>query len=373
MERLQGVAGIAGLFQFVGELSDAEVCSSGHINDTYILTYRQPSGESLRYILQKINVNVFKNPQEVMENIASVTAHLRKKIIAAGGDPERETLNLIPTKSGDLYHLGETGDFWRAYKYIEGAKTYQTVQDPKHFYHAGKTFGRFQVLLRDFPAETLHETIPNFHNTVKRLADFRQAVADDACGRLAEVQKEVDFILERAEDTRVVVDAIAEGTIPLRVTHNDTKFDNIMIDDETGEGICVLDLDTVMPGSALYDFGDAIRFGASTAAEDEQDLSKVNLDLELFAEFTKGYLSNGPDFLTPGELEHLAFSAKLMTLECGMRFLGDHLNGDVYFRIHRPGHNLDRARTQLKLVADMEAKFAEMKRIVEEAAGEAAK
>lgn len=363
---------IAELFQFQGTPKEIEVCSIGHINDTYILTYELPDGKSKRYILQRINANVFKNPHDVMENIAAVTAHLRKKILAAGGDPERETLNLVLTRDGQLYFSAED-EFWRAYHYIEGARTYETVQNPKHFYHAGRAFGRFQLLLRDFPAEELHETIPDFHNTVKRLNDFRQAVAADPLGRLAEVRDEVDFVLQRADDTKIVVDAIARGEIPLRVTHNDTKFNNIMIDDQTGEGICVLDLDTVMPGSALYDFGDAVRFGASTAAEDEQDLSKVELDLELFAEFTKGFLSNGSDFLEPAELEHLAFSAKLMTLECGMRFLEDHLKGDVYFRIHRPNHNLDRARTQFKLVADMEAKFDEMRRIVNEAVAEAGK
>ncbi len=363
---------IAELFKFQGTLTESEVCSIGHINDTYILTYELPDGSSKRYILQRINANVFKNPHEVMENIAAVTTHLRKKITAEGGDPERETLNLVPTRDDKLYYAGDD-EFWRAYHYIEGARTYETVQNPKHFYHAGRAFGRFQLLLRDFPAERLYDTIPDFHNTVKRLNDFRQAVAADALGRLADVQSEVDFVLQRADDTKIVVDAIARGEIPLRVTHNDTKFNNIMIDDETGEGICVLDLDTVMPGSALYDFGDAIRFGASTAAEDEQDLSKVELDLELFAEFTKGFLSNGSVFLEPAELEHLAFSAKLMTLECGMRFLEDHLKGDVYFRIHRPNHNLDRARTQFKLVADMEAKFDEMRRIVDEAVTKAGK
>ncbi len=363
MEKLQS---IAGLFQFSGDFLEAEVCHSGHINDTYVVTYRQSDGSRLRYILQRINSNVFKKPAEVMANIQAVTAHLRKKIAAAGGDPERETLNLILAKAGGSF-VEADGEFWRAYKFIEGAKTYQTVQDPAHFYHAGKAFGRFQLLLQDFPAETLYETIPNFHNTPKRLGDLRRAVEADACGRLAEVQREVDFVFARAEDTKVVVDAIAEGAIPLRVTHNDTKFDNILIDDLTGEGICVLDLDTVMPGSYLYDFGDAIRFGASTAAEDEQDRSKVNFDISLFRQFTEGYLSNDMRFMTPAELENLAFSARLITLECGMRFLEDYLNGDKYFRIHRPQHNLDRARTQFKLVADMEAQFDEMRRIVDAA------
>lgn len=362
---MEALRRIADKFQFEGKFEDAQICQYGHINDTYVVTYRV-GGTRKRYILQKLNTNVFKKPVEVMANIQAVTAHLRRKIIASGGDPERETLNLIPARDGKVY-VEEQDEFWRAYQFIERARTYQTVQDPAHFYHAGKAFGRFQLLLRDFPAETLHETIPDFHNTPKRLQDLRRAVAEDRCGRLAEVQREVDFVFARAEKTKVVVDGIAQGRIPVRVTHNDTKFDNILIDDITGEGICVLDLDTVMPGSYLYDFGDAIRFGASTAPEDEQDLSKVNFDLNLFREFTAGYLSNGVDFITPAEQGLLAFSAILITLECGMRFLEDYLNGDQYFRIHRPGHNLDRARTQFKLVADMEAHYDEMRRIVDAA------
>lgn len=366
MEHLRS---IAVNFQFPGEFVEAAICHSGHINDTYVVTYRENGGVQRRYILQKLNQNVFKQPVQVMENIQAVTAHLRAKIIASGGDPERETLNLIPTWDGMPY-LIDGGEFWRAYKFIEGARTYQVVQNPSHFYHAGRAFGRFQVLLRDFPAETLHETIPDFHHTPKRLENLRRAVEADPYGRLAEVKREVDFAFARAEDTKVVVEAIARGSVPVRVAHNDTKFDNILIDDVTGEGICVLDLDTVMPGSYLYDFGDAIRFGASTAAEDEPDLSKVSFDLNLFREFTAGYLSNGVEFMTPTELELLPFSAKLLTLECGIRFLEDHLNGDKYFRIRRPNHNLDRARTQFKLVAEMEKHYDEMRRIVDAAAAE---
>ncbi len=369
MEKLRNVAQ---RFQLSGQFAEAHLCQSGHINDTYVVSCRVEDGSQVRYILQRINQNVFKNPEEVMANIQAVTAHLRRKIVENGGDPERETLNLIPTWEGAIYVV-EDGEVWRAYKFIEGAQTYQVVQNPAHFYHAGKAFGRFQQLLRDFPAETLYETIPDFHNTPKRLEIFRRAVEADRCGRLKEVQQEVEFVLSRAEDTKPVEEGIASGSIPVRVAHNDTKFDNILIDDATGEGICVLDLDTVMPGSYLYDFGDAIRFGASTAPEDEQDLRKVNFDIMLFQEFTQGYLSNGVDFMTPAELELLAFSARLITLECGMRFLEDHLNGDRYFRIHRPNHNLDRARTQFKLVADMEAQYDEMRRIVDAAVAEGRK
>lgn len=236
---------------------------------------------------------------------------------------------------------------------------------PVLFTNAAKAFGHFQKLLADYPADTLHETIAGFHNTVDRYALFEKAVAEDKAGRAALVEKEIQFFLDRKADGTVVVDAIAKGQLPLRVTHNDTKLNNIMMDNETDEGICVIDLDTVMPGSVLYDFGDSIRFGASTADEDEQDLSLVSMDLELFEAYTAGFLSEAGSSLTAEEIRLLPFSAKLLTLECGMRFLTDYLNGDTYFRIHREHHNLDRCRTQMKLVADMEHKMEDMHKIVE--------
>lgn len=351
-------------FRFEGDLAHVEPCNLGHINDTYVLTFNTPQGTARRYVLQRINHNVFRDPESVMRNIEAVTAHLRRKIEAAGGDPLRETINLVPTVDGRTWIRTPEGEYWRAMLYIEGARTYETIEDPKHFYSAGKAFGNFMRLLDDFPADTLTETIPQFHNTVKRYNDLMEAAKRDAAGRAYSVREELDFAKSRAADTGVVLKLIEDGKIPLRVTHNDTKLNNVMIDDATGEAICVLDLDTVMPGSALYDFGDAIRFGASTAPEDETDLSKVGIDLELFRQFARGYLTAAGEVLTPAELDHLAFSAKLITLELGMRFLTDHLNGDVYFRIHRPNHNLDRARAQFKLVEAMEANMAEMQAIV---------
>lgn len=330
---------------------------NGHINDTYLVK-TNPG-----YILQRINTNVFKDPVSVMENIKAVTEHLREKIIEAGGDPNRETLNLIPSVDGKPYYKDSNDNYYRLYIFIEGARSYDIVENPMQLYNAAKAFGNFQNMLSDFPAEGLHEVIPNFHNTVSRYADFKKAVSDDIAGRADTVKDEIKFVLEREKDASVVVDDIADGIIPLRVTHNDTKLNNVLLDEQTGEGVCVIDLDTVMPGSLLYDFGDALRFGGSSGAEDEKDLDKIWFDLEKFEYFTKGFIETLPS-ITARELELLPFSVKLMTLECGSRFLADYLNGDVYFKIHSPDHNLVRAKTQFKLVADIESKMDEMDAIV---------
>ena len=352
-------------FSFEGEYVGAEVCTDGHINDTFFLDYL--SGDSMRrYVLQCINHHVFRRPEEVMKNIEAVTEHLRKKIKEQKGDPDRETMRVVRTMQGRSFFRSPQGEYWRAYHFIEGARTYQKVENPLHFYHAGRTFGQFQHLLSDFPADSLYETIDRFHDTRKRLNDLVQVIEANPAGRVADVQREIDFILERAEETGVIVDLLQSGEIPLRVTHNDTKLNNVMFDQVTGEGICVLDLDTVMPGSALYDFGDSIRFGASTAREDETDLERVALDLKLFAAFSSGYLSMVKEFLHSAEIGHLVFAVKLITLEIGMRFLTDYLDGDRYFRVEHPRHNLDRARAQLKLVADVEAKTSEMERIIQD-------
>ena len=331
----------------------------GHINDTYLSNAHDP-----RFILQRINNNVFKRPQDVMENIVRVTAKLKKKIIEEGGDPKRETLNLVKTYEGEPYYVTPKGDYFRMYEFIEGAQTYEIVEEPIHFYNAAKAFAKFQQRLADFPAEKLHETIPSFHDTTVRFQQLKDAIKNDVAGRLKDVQEEVEFALAREKDVSVIVDAIADGSVPLRVTHNDTKYNNIMIDDETGLGICVIDLDTVMPGSLLYDYGDSLRFGTNPADEDEKDLSKVYCDLNLFEMFTKGYMEELKDVMTPREKELMPFAAKLMTYECGIRFLADYLNGDTYFKVKRPEHNLDRCRTQFKLVKDMEEKENLMKEIV---------
>ncbi len=348
-------------FDVKGKFIDAIPYGEGHINNTFLVN---TTGN--RYILQRVNSDVFKNPGEVMNNIAAVTEFLHKKIIASCGDPYRETLTLIPTKSGHHFLVTENGDLFRMYLFIGNAISYQKVETPALFYRIAKAFGKFQKMLDGFPAEQLHETIPNFHNTVSRYEAFKKAVSEDKEKRGTSVAKEIEFALARENDAGIIMDAINDGSVPLRVTHNDTKLNNILVDESTGEGICVIDLDTVMPGSMLFDFGDSIRFGASTAAEDEKDLDKVWMDLELFEQYAKGYIEELHTSMTEKELELLPISAKLMTLECGIRFLGDYLDGDHYFRIHYPEQNLDRARTQFKLVADMESKMETMQNIVKE-------
>ena len=351
-------------FKLPGELKECIRYGSGHINDTYRLTYETPQGTK-RYILQRMSKSIFKKPVELMENVSGVTAWLRKKIIENGGDPERETLTLVKSNDGLPYFVDSTGEYWRVYLFIEGATCYDAVKDDNDFYQSAVAFGHFQRLLADYPAETLHETIKDFHNTPDRLEKFKKAVAEDICGRAASVQKEIDFILEREELTHALYDLQLDGRLPLRVTHNDTKLNNIMIDDETGKAICVIDLDTVMPGLTANDFGDSIRFGASTALEDEQDLSKVSYDLHLFDVYARGFIEGCGGALTDLEIDMLPMGAILMTFENGIRFLTDHLEGDHYFHIHREGHNLDRCRTQLTLVKDMQEKLPQMNAIIQ--------
>lgn len=331
----------------------------GHINDTYLA-----DSSPYKYILQKINHNIFKDPYSLMDNIEAVTAYLREAIQKEGGDPNRETLTVIKTRDGKNLYKTKNGDFYRMYIFVDNTNTYQMVENKEQFYYAAKAFGKFQNQLSDFDASRLTETIPEFHDTRSRFAQLKAAIAENKMGRLDSVQKEVEFALAREKDAGIIVDALANNEIPLRVTHNDTKLNNVLFDKKTDKAICVIDLDTVMPGSMLYDYGDSIRFGASSGAEDETDLSKIYCDLDLFDAFSKGFLEELSDSITAKEVELLPFSAKLMTYECGIRFLTDYLNGDTYFKIHRPNHNLDRCRTQFKLVADMEKKMDEMKAIV---------
>ena len=350
-------------FNLEGELQECIVFGNGHINDTFRLTFETEQG-TRRYILQKMSSVVFKKPVELMENISNVTAWLKKKIRENGGDTERETLNLVMTGEGLPYHVDKEGEYWRVYKFIEGATCYDAVKNDDDFYQSAVAFGHFQRLLADYPAETLHETIPNFHNTPDRMRIFREAVQRDECGRVAGVQEEIRFIEEHEKLSHVLYDLLEEGKLPLRVTHNDTKLNNIMIDDATGKAVCVIDLDTVMPGLSAHDFGDSIRFGASTGAEDERDLSKISCDLHLYEVYTKGFIEGCGGALTEIELDMLPWGAVLMTFENGIRFLTDYLEGDHYFKIHRDGQNLDRCRTQLKLVSDMEEKMQQMQQIV---------
>lgn len=352
-------------FKIQGIPVESNICTYGHINHTFVIKCVAQDGSAKKYILQKINDSIFKKPEELMENVIKVTDFLREKIRKFGGDESRETLNIVQTTDGNDFYIDCEGKYWRVYDYITNAISYQSVERPILFYNSAVAFGNFQRLLADFPADELHETIPNFHNTESRLNDFKNAVKNNLSGRADSVKDEIKFVLDREDKCSYITSRIRSGELPLRVTHNDTKLNNIMIDETTDEGICVIDLDTVMPGSVLYDFGDSIRFGASSAAEDETDLDKVFVRLDLFEEFTKGFIKGLDGSLTEAEIKALPMGAYVITFETGIRFLGDHINGDTYFSIHRENHNLDRARTQLKLVADMEKKMDEMNKIVE--------
>lgn len=351
------------LLSFEGEPVSKVRYGSGHINDTYKLICKDGDQERL-YILQRINHEIFTDPVSLMKNISGVTSFLREQIIAQGGDPYRETLNIVKAKDGKDYCQDSDGNYWRGYLFISGATCFDEVRNPEDFYQSGKAFGHFQRQLAQYPAGDLAETIPNFHNTPVRLETFKKAVAEDICGRAHLVQDEIRFVLDREKEAGMAMEMLKEGKLPLRVTHNDTKLNNIMIDDATGEALCIIDLDTIMPGLSIFDFGDSIRFGANTAAEDEPDTSKVSLSLPLFEIYTKGYLEGCQGSLTEEEKAMLPMGAKLMTYECGMRFLTDYLQGDTYFHVARENHNLDRTRTQFGLVADMEKKWAEMEEII---------
>ena len=347
-------------FEVEGKVADCIPFGNGHINDTRLVTM----DNGVQYVLQRINKNVFKRPDLLMENYVGVTKFIRKKIEEMGGDPLREVLNAIPTKDGKPFTIDEEGQYWRLLVYVTESMSYDQVEKPEQFYDSAVSFGDFQYMLRDYPAETLHETIVNFHNTPDRYRQLMEAIEGDAKGRLAEVTAEVEFAKARREFANTLENAHKEGRLPLRVTHNDTKLNNILFDINTGKTLCVVDLDTIMPGYSVNDFGDSIRFGATTALEDETDLSKVNFDISLYELYVKGFIEGAKGGLTEGELEMLPIGAIMMTFECGMRFLADYLNGDTYFRVHRPSHNLDRCRNQFKLVSDMESRLDEMKAIV---------
>ena len=360
MNSKHDVRDVARHFQIYGEFRSAEPYGSGHINDTYCAIFDQ-AGTVARYILQRINHNIFKKPVSLMENIQRVTTHLAGKM---SGEPDfsRRVLTLIPVRNGLIYHHDEQGNYWRAYLFIEKAKTYDAVESAGQAFEAARAYGRFQKLLADLPAPRLHDTIPDFHHTPKRFAALVKAIENDAANRAGLAKAEIDFALQRA----AIVDVLINAKLPERVTHNDTKFKNVMLDDVTGEGVCVVDLDTLMPGLTLYDFGDMVRTTTSPAKEDELDLTRVAMQLPMFEALLKGYLTFAVDFLTPAEKRLLAFSGKLITFEIGLRFLTDFLGGDTYFKVHRNGHNLDRCRTQFKLVESIEHQEAQMNKLVEE-------
>lgn len=351
MEQEFDFQGIYEHFSINGDFVECVRYGEGHINDTFKLTVND-AGKEVRYILQRINNRLFSEVDKLMRNIELVTSFCRKSVEKRGGDPMRECLNVVPTKDGKSYYFDGV-NYFRVYVFIENATTYQIVRDPRDFYESAVAFGNFANLLAEFDASQLYEVLPNFHNTKVRFDNFMKAVEADAFGRKAEVEKEIGWVLDHKYLCGEIVDRIESGEIPLRVTHNDTKLNNVMLDDATGKGLAVIDLDTVMPGSLCYDFGDSIRFGCNPAAEDEPDITKVNFRFDLYESYLKGYLSAVRESITEEERKMLPVGAVLMTYECGMRFLTDYLEGDVYFRTHRPKQNLDRAHTQFKLVDDM--------------------
>jgi hypothetical protein len=359
MTHEHNIGPVAREFQIGGDFQSAVPYGSGHINDTYCAVFNQ-AGAPVRYILQRINHHVFKNPVALMENIQRVTGHLAAQV---DGQPDRSrrVLSLIPARDGLNWHLDAEGNYWRAYHFIPDARTYDAASSSAQAYQAAMAFGEFQKQLAGLPAPRLHDTIPDFHHTPKRFAALQQAIAADVAGRATLAKAEIDFALAHQS---ICAELIA-ANLPERVTHNDTKFNNVMLDDVTGEAICVIDLDTVMPGLALYDFGDMVRTTTSPAEEDEQDLSKVTMQFPMFEALVRGYLASAGGFLTKAEKSYLAFSSKLITFEIGIRFLADYLAGDTYFRVHREGHNLDRCRTQFKLIQSIEQQEEAMNRLVE--------
>jgi len=368
--RVEAALAAARAFALAGTPVSAAPYGSGHINETYLVDSRNGSAGH-RTVLQRVNESVFRTPERLMENVERVTAHLARRL-AAGAEPdaERRCLRLVPARDGRSFHREGDGSFWRAYAFIPGARSHDVATSPAQAYEAARAFARFGQLLADLPGERLHETIPSFHDTRSRLLALEDAVSRDPRGRLAACRETVDATLRRAPLASTLSSAFEAGLVPERVTHNDTKLNNVLLDDVTGEALCVIDLDTVMPGLFLYDFGDLVRTAASPAAEDETDLSKVCVALGMFEALVDGTLDGLGGLLPPEERRLLAPAGAVATYECGMRFLTDHLEGDGYFRTHRPGHNLDRARAQLALLASMEERSDEMERIVAVAGAE---
>lgn len=351
-------------FAINGEFISCEPYGSGLINRTYVAVYNE-GGKRVRYIVQRINTNLFKNVDGLMNNIKLVTEFNRAEIVKRGGDPDRESLTLVPTKNGGTYFRTEEGDCYRVYVFIENAKGYDVVEKPEHFYESAVAFGKFAMLLDRFDSSKLFEVLPDFHNTVKRFDNFKKSLEADKFNRAKDVKKEIEFALNREKITHTIVDLLASGKMPSRVTHNDTKLNNVLIDTRTDKAVSVIDLDTMMPGSICYDFGDSIRFGCNPCLEDTPETEKVIFNMPLFETYTKGYLSVFGDTITDIERKNLPMGAILMTYECGIRFLTDYLDGDVYFRKTREGQNIDRTRSQFKLVSDMEKRYDEMLSAVE--------
>ncbi|MDB4142788.1 aminoglycoside phosphotransferase family protein [Akkermansiaceae bacterium] len=348
------IAEIGACFAINGSFVSGEEIESGHINTTYLATYEEEGEGEFSYILQRINEHVFKDPHAVIQNVSRVTRHINRKVLRRKKDAGGQTLNLYPGRDGKVSVQGPSGGVWRCYNFIEGCATYDVVENTRQAYEAGKAFGAFQDLVSDLPTDRIVETIPDFHNTRVRYARLIKVIEADPCGRVASVPEEIAFIREREGIVGKLLDLVDTGELSERITHNDTKLNNVMIDKETDEAVCVIDLDTVMPGLPLYDFGDLVRTATSPAEEDEKDLSKVTMRMSMFEPLVEGYLATAQGFLSPLEIELLPFSGRLISLEVGIRFLTDYLEGDVYFKVHHEGHNLDRCRTQLTLVKSIE-------------------
>lgn len=351
-------------FRFKGSYRSAKELTSGNVNNTYLLEFQD--GDELKlYTLQHINTYVFKNPHEVMRNIALVTEHLRRNLILSHQPAERRVLELIRTQSGDHLHEDQSKGFWRAYTYISDASALDTVEDLKQMEEVGRGFGSFQRHLHDFPAEELYPSIPDFHHTLKRFYAFVRSVDQDLAGRVGHLEEEIEFFFDRRRMMSSIVKMLDNNSLPLRVTHNDTKSNNVLLDNASGEAICVIDLDTVMPGSVLYDYGDAVRFAASTAPEDEPDISRIALDMDKAEAFTRGFIAETNGFITEAELHLLPLGIKVLTCELAMRFLTDYIDGDLYFKVHAPDHNLRRARAQIALLKDIERKEEKLQKMID--------
>lgn len=355
---------VGAAFNLRGRFVDGSPYGSGHINDTYTVRY-DSDGRRVRYILQRVNRGVFKDVPAVMENVDRVTRHLRASMErSAVPDRSRRAMNLLPTRDGGIYHVDAAGEHWRAYEFVEGATSFDVLTSHEQAYEVARAFGAFQKMLADLPEPPLHETIPRFHDGPDRYRAFLGALEHDPLGRAAGAAPEILYLKEQAGTLDRYPALIARGAVPLRVTHNDCKSNNVLIDDETGEGICVIDLDTLMPGLVMYDFGDMVRTSTCAVAEDWQILDDVHMDLDRFEHLTRGYLSAAGDILTSAEIDELAFAGQAITLTLGARFLTDHLLGDTYFKTHRPDHNLERCRVQFALVKSMAAQEAEMEAVV---------
>jgi len=360
---MENIVEIISHFRISGGLVSTSPYGTGHINET-IASVFESGGIMSRFIHQRINHNVFKEPKKVMHNIEKILPYLHQVLSENGEDADRGCLTLVPAVDGKSYWKTDLGNYWRTYKMIENASTYDIPQDISQVYQAAYAFGKFQKDLAGFPADVLFETIPDFHNTPKRFNKFLEGLKTDPYKRTRTARSEIQFILEHEALTSVITELLSDRAVPLRITHNDTKLNNVLMDDHTGKGICVIDLDTVMPGSSLYDFGDMVRSSTATSAEDEPDIRRVGFNQAHFAQLVRGYLAAAQEFLTPIETEYLADAGLVITLEQAIRFLSDYLNGDTYYKINYTEHNLVRARTQIRLIAEMEQALPEIKQII---------